>query len=135
MKQEEKMSTKDKSVWFCQLLAASILLYASFEKFSGDLESLEIFTKLGMEPVGRYIIATIEFLSSMALLTTSFSAVGALFGIGTMLGAMIAHVTTLGMVMNNDNGVHVMMLFLVLASCTVTLWTRRKTLPIIGPTL
>ncbi|MFQ5560792.1 MAG: DoxX family protein [Nitrospinota bacterium] len=129
------MSTKDKSVWFCQLLAASILLYASFEKFSGDLESLEIFTKLGMEPVGRYIIATIEFLSSMALLTTSFSAVGALFGIGTMLGAMIAHVTTLGMVMNNDNGVHVMMLFLVLASCTVTLWTRRKTLPIIGPTL
>ena len=51
---EIKYTKKTKiTLWILQIVAAVILLQTLFFKFSGAAESVEIFSKLGVEPVGR----------------------------------------------------------------------------------
>ena len=40
--------------WTAQIIAAVILFQTLFFKFSGATESVHLFTKVGVEPFGRY---------------------------------------------------------------------------------
>jgi putative oxidoreductase len=117
-----------------QLIAALTLLVASVTKLVGEPGSIEVFTKLGMEPTGRYLIGFIEF-SAAALLLSPFAAIGALLSVGVMCGAIIAHATSLGLVLHDDSGGHACLLLAVLISSSYVLISRRKELPILGETL
>ena len=53
--------------WICRLTAAIILLQTLFFKFTGAEESVYIFTKVGLEPVGRYGTGTVELVAAVLL--------------------------------------------------------------------
>ncbi len=123
-----------KLTWAAQGVAASLLLMASTMKFMGAPGSVEVFVTLGMEPAGRYLIAIIELVAGLLLLSP-LAAVGSVIVVAVMCGAIIAHVTQLGLEVNNDGGMAVGMLVAVLLCSGYVLASRRKEIPIVGETL
>src|SRR5581483_3851057 len=91
-------STKSKR-WLsriCRIIAAIILLQTLFFKFTGAAESVYIFTKVGMEPWGRYATGVMELVASVLLLIECKAWMGALIGLGVISGAIVSHLTVLG---------------------------------------
>ncbi len=129
------MQGKDILLWLFQVVAGGILLWAGGIKFMAGPSDIFIFTELGMEPVGRVLIGTIEVTAAAMLLTRSYSALGGLLGLGVMFGATIAHISVLGLTVQGDDGLHVGLLSTVVLCTTTVLVARRKTLPFIGSTL
>jgi len=82
-------------LWIFRLIAAGILLPVAVQKLVGAGPSGLIFEALGMEPHGRIIIGLVELTAALLLLSPQ-AATGALLAIGVMLGAIIAHLTVLG---------------------------------------
>lgn len=122
-------------LWSLQIFSAVILLFAGVTKFLGTEGTVFIFTELDMEPTGRIIIGLIETAAALMLMTKNYAAMGALLGIGTMCGALIAHVSILGFNVQGDHGLHIVALSAVVLCTGTVLIARRKTLPFIGPTL
>src|SRR3989442_11279875 len=50
--------------WICRILAAVILLQTLYFKFTGAEESVYIFTKVGLEPWGRYASGVAELFAA-----------------------------------------------------------------------
>jgi len=122
-------------LWLCALTAASVMGSAGVGKILSTEGNVFIFSQLGMEPFGRYLVGLIEITAALLLLHPAYSAMGALLTIGTMCGAIIAHATYLGFNVQGDGGMHIMLLSTVVLSAGIVLVARRKTLPIIGETL
>lgn len=112
-------------LWCAKLIAAAFLGYASYLKMTSAPIEIEIFTKLEMEPAGRYLIGALEGLAALALLVPQSSIYGAFLGLGIMCGAVMGHVTKLGLA-----GVEFALL--VAACCTLVLFLRRHDAPFIG---
>src|SRR3974377_2381609 len=90
--------------WTCRITAALILLQTLFFKFTGAPESIYIFTKVGLEPWGRYGAGVAELTAAILLFTPRTAWVGALLALGVMAGAIFSHLTVLGIVVQNDGG-------------------------------
>src|ERR1700733_2977202 len=90
--------------WCLRAIAAVIMLQTLFFKFTGAPESIYIFTKVGMEPWGRYGSGVAELIASILLLTPRFAWAGALLGLGVISGAIVCHLSVLGIVVQNDGG-------------------------------
>lgn len=138
MKEEMVVPPKDLSfktklfVWPLQLVCSGILLGTAWAKLSSKPLSIMLFTELGMEPTGRYLIGVIELIAAVFMLTNRLAATGALLAVGVMCGAIIAHVSILGYNVMDDNGRHIIMLSIVLI-CSLTIGALRRTqLPFIG---
>lgn len=86
-----------------RLIVAIILAQTLPFKFSGSEESVWIFTQINMEPWGRYLIGTIELISTF-LLITNFYIVGAIISLSIISAANFLHFTKLGFIVNNDGG-------------------------------
>ena len=125
--------THSKLTLIAQGIAAMLLLVAATAKFIGDPGSVEVFVRLDMEPAGRYMIAVIELVAALLLLSP-FAALGSVITVSVMCGAIIAHVTQLGLVVNNDGGRLVGMLVVVLLCAGYVLVSRRKEIPFVGET-
>jgi len=121
------MNMKKILLYILQLIPAAVFLFASYGKFTGAEASVKVFTALSMEPTGRIIIATLEFITALFLLIPRTSALGAFLGFAIMIGALIAHVTILGM---TDLAALVMLFVLILTGIIV--YIKRKELPIFG---
>lgn len=115
--------------WFCRLTAAVILAQTLFFKFSGAPESIYIFTKVGMEPWGRYGSGVTELVAALLLLTPQLVWVGALLSLGVISGAIVAHLTLLGIVVQNDGGLLFGLALAVFGTSAVTLFLHRKQIP------
>lgn len=87
-----------------RLVAAAILLQTLYFKFTGHPESVELFTKLGVEPWGRIGTGVIELIASALLLIPSTVFIGAFLGIGLMSGAILSHLTIIGIESKGDGG-------------------------------
>lgn len=105
--------------WVLRIVAAIILLQTLYFKFTGHPESVELFSKLGVEPWGRIGTGVIELIAGALLLIPSTVVFGALLGIGLMLGAIASHLLVLGIESNGDGGQLFGLAFIVLACCTV----------------
>ena len=90
--------------WILQLIAAAILFQTLFFKFTGAEESRYIFSKLGLEPWGRIGSGFVELAAVVLLLIPKTSSIGALLSLGVMSGAIVSHLTRLGIVVKNDGG-------------------------------
>lgn len=115
-----------------QLIAAGILLQTLFFKFSGAAESVYIFTTLGMEPWGRLGSGVVELIAAALLLYSPTAAIGALLAIGVMSGAIVSHLTRLGIVVQGDGGLLFGLAFGVFVSSAIVLVIRRTQLPVVG---
>jgi len=87
---------KNKLEWAFKLLVAIILLQTLFFKFTAAEQSVELFTKLGVEPFGRIGSGIIELIASILLFVPGKVWLGAGLALGTMAGAIMAHLTVLG---------------------------------------
>ncbi len=125
------MKTSQVLTWVCQLLAAALLATAASSKFLSTEASVQLFTNLGMEPGGRYVVAVLEAAGALLLLTENFAAIGAVLGTSVMVGAGIAHATKLGF----GSPAETIFWGACFASCHAVLYLRRKTIPLLGETL
>ncbi len=98
------MKTKTILSWLAQIVAAVILLQTLFFKFTGAEESVYIFTKLGVEPYGRIGSGVIELMAGILLLLPRYCWIGPILGLGTMAGAILSHLTVLGIDVLGDGG-------------------------------
>ena len=80
------------------------MLQTLFFKFTGAEESKYIFTKLGAEPWGRVGSGVVELIASILILIPVTTWIGALVGLGTMTGAIFAHLFVLGISVRNSDG-------------------------------
>lgn len=119
------MKLKSILSWTLRLLAAIILLQTLYFKFTGQPESVELFTKLGVEPWGRIGTGIIELIASVLLLLPATVILGAILGIGLMAGAILSHLLVIGIVSNGDGGVLFMLAFIVLFSCAAVLFLHK----------
>jgi uncharacterized membrane protein YphA (DoxX/SURF4 family) len=103
-----------------RLIAAGIMLQTLYFKFTGQPESVYIFSTLGVEPWGRIGTGTAELIASVLLLVPSTVALGAAMGIGIMSGAIISHLGILGIEVQDDGG-QLFMYALIVMFCCVTL--------------
>ncbi len=106
-------------LWIARLIAALILLQTLYFKFGAAPESVYIFSRLGIEPWGRIGAGVAELITSVLLLIPRTSWLGALTGIATMLGAIGAHLTVLGIEVQDDGGYLFFLALVVLLSCAL----------------
>ncbi|CAN5234773.1 DoxX family protein [soil metagenome] len=107
--------------WILRIVAAVILLQTLYFKFTGHLESVELFTKLGVEPWGRIGTGVIELIAGVLLLIPSTVFVGAFLGVGLMAGAIVSHLTVIGIESKGDGGQLFMLAITVMVCCLVIL--------------
>ncbi|HRQ72473.1 MAG TPA: hypothetical protein PLU35_05540 [Phycisphaerales bacterium] len=118
--------------WVLQVIVAIILGQTLFFKFSGAEEAVHIFSTLGVEPWGRYATAFAELATVVLLLVPRLAVYGALLGLGVIAGAIVSHLTVLGIEVADDGGLLFAMALIVFAACATIVALRRAQLPIIG---
>lgn len=124
--------------WACRIAIAIILLQTLFFKFTAAEESRYIFaTLLGedLEAVGRIGSGIVELIAAILLVMPRTAWIGALLSLGTISGAILSHVTVLGIVVKDDGGVlfGLAVTVFVLSAAVVTI--HRRELPLVGVVL
>ena len=118
--------------WLIRLIAAGILFQTLFFKFTGAEESVWIFTTLGIEPWGRIGSGIVELVAVVLLLVPATAAYGAILSLGTITGAIVSHLTTLGIVVKDDGGLLFMLAVIVFVCSAAVLWLHRSEIPLVG---
>jgi|ERR1043165_8556857 uncharacterized membrane protein YphA (DoxX/SURF4 family) len=118
--------------WTLQILVAAILFQTLFFKFTGAEESKYIFRTLGLEPVGRIGSGIAELIAVILLLTPGTVTLGALLGLGVISGAIMSHLTRLGIVVQSDGGLLFGLAVIVFAGDAGILVIRRSQVPFVG---
>jgi uncharacterized membrane protein YphA (DoxX/SURF4 family) len=116
-------------LWIIKLTAVVILLQTLFFKFSGAAESVYIFQTLGVEPYGRIGSGVVELIASILILIPRTTLLGALLGLGTMLGAIFSHIFVLGIEVQNDGGTLFILAVITLLSCLLLVYAARNKIP------
>lgn len=119
----------------CRIAAAVILLQTLFFKFTGAPESVYIFTKVGLEPWGRIGSGVVELIASILLFVPRFHCLGAAIAIGVLAGAIVSHLTVVGIVVMDDGGLLFLLALITVACCAVVLVLERRSIPLIGARL
>ncbi|MFT5753560.1 MAG: putative membrane protein YphA (DoxX/SURF4 family) [Flavobacterium sp.] len=112
-------------IWVLRLVVAIILLQTLYFKFSGAPESIYIFETLGVEPYGRIGSGIVELIVSILILIPRATLLGAVIGLGTMTGAILLHLTKLGVEVNNDGGALFTMAVVVFVSCAILIYVNK----------
>jgi len=115
-----------------RILIAIILIQTLRFKFSGHPDSVYIFSKVGLEPVGRIGIGVLELIAGILLLVPKTVWAGAGLTMGILGGAIMMHLTQLGIEVNGDSGVLFYTAVFVFLVSGVILWNYKKSIPVIG---
>jgi len=118
--------------WALRLLVVAILFQTLFFKFTGAEESVYIFTRLGMEPWGRIGSGLVELVACVLLLGPRTVVYGAGLALGVISGAIVSHLTKLGIVVLDDGGLLFGLALVVFAGSATLAWMHRAELPFIG---
>lgn len=126
--------------WILRLVVAGILFQTLFFKFTGAQESVYIFTKLGIEPWGRIGSGVGELIAVILLLIPSTVTIGAILSLGVISGAIMSHLTKLGIVVINsdgtsDGGLLFALALIVFVCSAIILAIHRREIPIAGSML
>ena len=122
---------KHKISFVIRFLVAIILLQSLYFKFGSHEQAVHIFSTLGVEPWGRFLLGGIELLLSIAILfPTTKSIANTLTGL-LMIGAIGAHLfTPLGIVVRwngqNDGGQLFAMGVAVIILCVVQMGIEKS---------
>ncbi|GJM22853.1 MAG: hypothetical protein DHS20C15_27680 [Planctomycetota bacterium] len=115
-----------------RLVILAIVGQTLFFKFSGAPESVAIFEKLGAEPVGRIGTGALEALALLLLFPAATRAVGAALALGLMGGAIMSHLTILGIEVEGDGGTLFALALVTATAAAVVTWIHRRELPVVG---
>jgi putative oxidoreductase len=130
------MSTAVKVVsWILRITAAIILLQTLYFKFTGAPESVYIFTKVHAEPWGRLGSGVMELVASILLLTPRYTWLGSLLAAAATAGAILSHLTLLGIEVQGDKGLLFALAIIVFLASAINLFLHRKQIPLVGDKL
>ena len=123
--------------WALRLIVAGILFQTLFFKFTGAAESVQLFTKLGLEPAGRIGSGIAELIAVLLLLYTPTVTLGALLSLGVISGAIFSHLTKLGIAVTNsdgssDGGLLFVLALVVFVGSALLLVLHRAAIPVLG---
>jgi hypothetical protein len=118
--------------WILQLAVAGILLQTLFFKFTGAEESVYIFTAVHAEPWGRIGSGIIELIAALLLLVPATIALGAILTMGVLAGALLTHLTILGLVVMADGGLLFALALVGFVGSAIVLALRRAQIPVFG---
>ncbi|MFK7768330.1 MAG: DoxX family protein [Mariniblastus sp.] len=94
--EDQRSKTANIALWVLQGLLAAMFLMAGMSKLSGQEMMVENFQKIGLGQWFRYLTGAVEVVAAILLVVPRLSAVGAGLLVCTMIGASVAHFTTLG---------------------------------------
>jgi hypothetical protein len=114
-----------------RIVAALIMLQTLYFKFTASPESVYIFSRVGMEPWGRLTVGGLELVAAVLLLPNRTAWLGALLGLGLMIGAIGMHLTILGITVQNtdgtsDGGQLFIYAVIVAVCCSAVLWIDKE---------
>jgi len=115
-----------------RIIIAIILVQTLRFKFTAHPDSVQIFSKVGLEPYGRIGIGIIELIAGILLLIRKTAWVGALLTIGVLSGAIMMHLTILGIEINNDGGILFITACVTFVLSAIVLYLYRKDIPFVG---
>jgi putative oxidoreductase len=132
--------------WVCRIVAAIILLQTLFFKFTAAPESVCIFTKLGafihtylpfasigtVEVSGRIGSGIMELVAAVLLLTPRFVWAGAISAMAATGGAIVSHLTFLGIEVQGDKGLLFFLAIAVLVTSAIVLFLHHIQIPVVG---
>src|SRR5712692_6492469 len=118
--------------WVLRITAGIILLQTLFFKFTAAPESVYIFTRVHAEPWGRIGSGVVELIAAMLILTPWFTWLGSLLAMGVMAGAILSHLTVLGIEVQGDKGLLFALALIVFVCSTINLLLHRSEIPVIG---
>ena len=118
--------------WVLRATAAVILLQTLFFKFTAAPESVYIFTKVGAEPWGRLGSGVVELIAAVLILTPRFTWLGSVLAAGVMAGAILSHLTILGIEVQGDKGLLFALALIVFVASAINLVLHRNAIPLIG---
>jgi hypothetical protein len=113
-------------------VVAIILIQTLRFKFTAHPDSVYIFSKIGLEPFGRIGIGVAELTAGILLLFRKTVWAGALLTLGVIGGAIIMHLTHLGIEIHDDRGVLFITALSTFALSAIILCIYKKDIPIIG---
>ena len=130
---ELSLSGKEKFLsWACQILAATILGQTLYFKFTAAPESVYIFTRLGMEPWGRIGSGVVELIAVLLLLSPRFAWAGSLLALGVISGALVSHLTKLGIEVQGDKGLLFLLAVVTFLTSAVVAYLHRREIPLLS---
>ena len=118
-----------------RIVIAVILIQTLRFKFTAHEDSIYIFETIGLEPYGRIGIGILELIASILLLIPKTVWAGALLTLGLIGGAIMMHLTQLGIEVQNDGGVLFVTAVVTFILAGVILYIYRKDIPLIGKKL
>ncbi len=110
--------------WIFQCAAAALLFVVAIEKLRGTPATVEIFTKLRLEPWGRYSAAITEIIVGLCLLLPWVVWAGSIMGISLALGALFFHGALLGIEVGGDGGLNFYTAIAVAILSVIVLYLR-----------
>jgi len=124
------MSKKPNKIvlWILRIVPAVILLQTLFFKFTAAEESVYIFSKLGIEPWGRIGSGVGELIAAILILIPATTGIGALLALGIISGALVSHLTVLGIEVLGDGGLLFIYALIVFLSCASLVFFERDKL-------
>lgn len=124
-----------KIILVLRIAVAIILIQTLRFKFTAHPDSVYIFETVGVEPYGRIGIGTLELIAGILLLIPKTIWAGALLTMGLIGGAILIHLTKLGIEVKGDGGVLFYTAIITFLLSTIILYYYRKDIPIIGKKL
>jgi putative oxidoreductase len=118
-----------------RIIVAVILIQTLRFKFSAHPDSVFIFETVGLEPIGRITIGILELIAGILLLIPKTVWVGAILTLGLIGGAILMHLTQLGIEVRNDSGVLFITALFTFILSGIILYLYRKDIPVIGKKL
>lgn len=114
--------------WAVRLVAAVIMLQTLYFKFTASEESVYIFSTVGMEPWGRIAVGVLELVASVLIIINLTAWLGALLALGLMCGAIVMHLTILGIEVKGDGGQLFLYAMIVAVCSAIVLGYNRGTI-------
>ncbi len=109
-----------------RIVVAIILIQTLRFKFTAHPDSVYIFSKVGLEPYGRIGTGITELIAGILLLIPKTIWIGAMLTLGIIGGAIMMHLTKLGIEINNDGGVLFITAVITFILSALILWIERK---------
>lgn len=124
-----------KIIFVLRIAVAVILIQTLRFKFTAHPDSVYIFETVGLEPYGRIGIGILELIAGILLLIPKTIWAGALLTLGLIGGAILMHLTQLGIEVKGDKGVLFYTAITTFILSFVILYFYRKDIPMIGKKL
>lgn len=122
----------NKIILVLRIAVAIILIQTLRFKFTAHPGSVYIFETVGLEPFGRIGIGILELIAGILLLIPKTVWAGATLTLGLIGGAIMMHLTQLGIEVKGDGGVLFYTAVITFILSAIILFNQRKAIPVIG---